>query len=501
MKILSALLAATLLSGCSDADGEGQGADQYWDSGQATLQARLAVEPNRGTAKNVILFIGDGMGVSTVTAARIYDGQAGGGQGEENVLSFERFPHVALVKTYNTNQQVPDSAGTASAMHTGVKTKAGVIGVSGEARRGSCADAKAFSVATLGEYAEKAGKATGIVSTARITHATPAALYAHTPERNWESDSDLPQDAIDAGCKDIARQLIDFSAGDGPAGDGLEVALGGGRAKFFGKDKGGKRRAASDDLAAEWSAEPGSVYVDSGSALRDLDLGGVRRLLGLFNDSHMSFAPMGKVAGEPSLPEMTSAAIEILSRNTQGYYLQVEGGRIDHGHHAGIAELALREAREFAGAVELALSKVDLSETLVLVTADHSHVFTLAGYPTRGNPILGLVHGNDASGSPEKSPTLALDGKPYTTLGYQNGPGAVTGERPSPPQGPFHKQQSVVPTFLEDSHGKKRAAETHAGEDVALYAAGPQAYLVGGVMEQHVIFHIIAHAFGWSWAD
>lgn len=495
MRILPALLALALLWGCGEAESEVPG-NPYWDSGQAVLQTRLAMEPNTGRAKNVILFIGDGMGVSTVTAARIYDGQAKGGQGEENVLSFERFPHVALVKTYNTNQQVPDSAGTASAMHTGVKTKAGVIGVSREALRGSCEDARKFSVATLGEYAEQAGKATGVVSTARITHATPAAVYAHTPERNWESDSDMPQDAIDAGCTDIARQLVSF-----PAGDGIDVALGGGRRNFFGKDKGGKRRAPADDLSAEWLAKPGSAYVDSRDALRALDLSKTSRLLGLFNDSHMSFVPMRGGVDEPSLLEMTSAAIDILSKNPQGFYLQIEGGRIDHGHHAGIAELALSEAREFAGAVETALAKVDLSDTLILVTADHSHVFTLAGYPTRGNPILGLVHGNDASGNPETSPTLALDGKPYTTLGYQNGPGAVSGERPSPPQGPFHKQQSVVPTFLEISPSKTLNVETHAGEDVALYAAGPQAHLVGGVIEQHVIFHIIAHAFGWSWED
>lgn len=501
MRTLPALLAATLLLACGQAESEGQGPDPYWQSGQAVLQARLAMKPNTSRAKNVILFIGDGMGVSTVTAARIYDGQEGGGQGEENVLSFERFPHVALVKTYNTNQQVPDSAGTATAMHTGVKTKAGVINVSREALRGSCEDAKKFSVATLGEYAEKAGKATGVVSTARITHATPAAVYAHTPERNWESDADMPQDALKAGCKDIARQLVDFSPGDG-GGDGLDVALGGGRSRFFGGDKGGKRRTPSDDLSAEWLMRPGSAYVDSRSALRALDLGTTKRLLGLFNDSHMSFAPMRRgTVDEPSLPEMTAAAIDILSRNEQGYYLQIEGGRIDHGHHAGIAELALREAREFADAVELALAKVDLSNTLVLVTADHSHVFTLAGYPTRGNPILGLVHGNDASGRPETAPTLALDGKPYTTLGYQNGPGAVTGERPIPAQGPFHRQQSVVPTFVEISPGKRLNVETHAGEDVALYAVGPQAHLVGGVIEQHVIFHLIAHAFGWTWED
>src|SRR5210317_2020675 len=89
-------------------------------------------------ARNVILFIGDGMGVSTVTAARIYDGQSRGDMGEENVLSFETFPQTALVKTYNANQQVPDSAGTASAMNTGIKTRAGMINIGPETHRGDC---------------------------------------------------------------------------------------------------------------------------------------------------------------------------------------------------------------------------------------------------------------------------------------------------------------------------------------------------------------------------
>ena len=86
-------------------------------------------------ARNVILFIGDGMGVSTVTAARIFDGQSLGLRGEEHTLIFETFPHVALVKTYNTNQQVPDSAGTATAMMTGMKTRAGVINIGPDAQR------------------------------------------------------------------------------------------------------------------------------------------------------------------------------------------------------------------------------------------------------------------------------------------------------------------------------------------------------------------------------
>jgi len=108
---------------------------------------------NQTGAKNVILFIGDGMGLSTVTATRIYDGQSRGLDGESNILPFENFPDVALVKTYNSNQQVPDSAGTASAIHTGVKTRAGVIDIGPGAHRTDCAEALAAQVLNPGELA------------------------------------------------------------------------------------------------------------------------------------------------------------------------------------------------------------------------------------------------------------------------------------------------------------------------------------------------------------
>ena len=126
-------------------------------------------------ARNVILFIGDGMGVSTVTAARIFDGQSLGMSGEEYALVFETFPHVALVKTYNTNQQVPDSGGTATAMMSGIKTRAGVINVGPDAHRRACREALGLPLKPLGVMAKEQGKSVGVVTATRLTHATSAA--------------------------------------------------------------------------------------------------------------------------------------------------------------------------------------------------------------------------------------------------------------------------------------------------------------------------------------
>lgn len=437
-------------------------------------------------AKNVILFIGDGMGISTVTAARIFDGQSRGETGEESLLSFEHFPNVALVKTYNTNQQVPDSAGTATAINTGVKTRAGVIGVGPSAQRGDCAAAKFNIVPTVAEQISSVGKAIGIVSTARLTHATPAAVYGHLPDRDWEADGDIPAAERAAGCRDFAAQLVDFP---------FTVALGGGKSVFYGKDSGGKRLNAGSKLPETWATRTGGHFVTTNAAMTAPPQDG-RPLFGLFSGSHMTYMlDRDTNTTEPTLSQMTTTAIDRLQGDSDGYFLMIEGGRIDHGHHEGKAAYALSETQEFARAVQAALDKVDLSDTLILVTADHSHVFTIAGYPTRGNPILGLAMGNDSRGEPTGVPILAADGLPYTTLGYQNGPGAIMGERPEPSSDPKALQQALVPTG--DSFGSRISlSETHGGEDVALYATGPGSDEARGVIEQNRIFGIIMEAFG-----
>lgn len=165
--------------------------DQWYADGQRAVEAAKQLKANRGQAKNVILFVGDGMGVSTVTAARILEGQLRGESGEENSLSFERLPFVALSKTYSVNQQTADSAPTMTAIITGVKTDDGVISVDQNVVSGDHTTVKGNELPTFLELAEQAGLSTGVVSTARITHATPAAYYAHSPERDWEGDADL----------------------------------------------------------------------------------------------------------------------------------------------------------------------------------------------------------------------------------------------------------------------------------------------------------------------
>lgn len=467
--------AALLLGGCTTTNNY-----NYPDKARAAAPAHEAQAP--GKAKNVILFIGDGMGISTVTAARIYAGQKQGQSGEEYVLPFETFDNVALVKTYNTDAQVADSAGTASAMHTGVKTRIGVLGYGPGVTKGDCASGSGHELGLLGEEVKQRGLALGIVSTARLTHATPASVYARSVSRDWEGDTAIPEDQRGRGCSDIAQQLVAAP---------FDVALGGGSVAFYGKQNGGLRLDDGADLPGDWQAATGGHFVTTAADLAAAPADAP--LLGLFSPSHMTYmVDRGAESSEPTLTDMTAAAVTRLAGDPDGFYLMVESGRIDHGHHAGQAGYALEEAVEFARAIQWAIDNTDPAETLIMVTADHSHVFTIAGYPRRGNDILGLVVPPAAGGERGDDPMLAADGKPYTTLGYANGPGAVKhdagGGRPIPETGVTAHQQALVPM----------GSETHAGEDVALYANGPGAGNVRGVMEQNLIYDVIRTAFGWD---
>jgi alkaline phosphatase len=470
--------------------------DSEWTTqGLRAIAAAEKLSSNqRERARNVILFVGDGMGVSTLTAARILEGQKKGQPGEENKLSFEEFPYLSLVKTYSVNQQTSDSAPTMTAMVTGVKTKDGILSIDEDVVHSDQSTVAGNELKTILEMAEEEGLATGVVSTARITHATPAACYAHSANRDWESDAELPAAAAALGAKDIARQLLESPFGDGP-----EVILGGGRSYFIPntandpEDVGTTgRRKDGRDLTAEWSTRPRSPYVWSKAGFDAIDGKKTDHLLGLFERSHMEYEAdrLKDTAGEPSLTEMTTKAIEILSRNKKGFFLMVEAGRIDHAHHAGNASRALQDTIELSNAVRAALAKTSERDTLVLVTADHSHTFTIAGYPARGNDILGKVVALDEQGEPADGFAKDANGLPYTTLGYANGPGYRVGGRAD-----LTNVDTTNLEFLQEA-AVPMAAETHAGEDVALFARGPSAHLVHGNQEQTISFYVMAHALG-----
>ncbi|NP_001133448.1 alkaline phosphatase isoform X1 [Salmo salar] len=459
----------------------------FWNTwAQHTLKNALTLQKlNQNTAKNLILFLGDGMGIPTVTAARILKGQLSGQSGEETQLEMDKFPFVSLSKTYNTNAQVADSAGTATAYLCGVKANEGTVGVSAAAVRSQCNTTQGNEVTSILRWAKEAGKSVGIVTTTRVNHATPSAAYAHCVDRDWFSDGEMPAEAVQAGCKDIARQLFENIPN-------IDVIMGGGRKYMFPKNQsdveypGDKKhfgtRKDGRNLVEEWTnrmKNKKAQYVWNKRELLTVNPNNVDYILGLFEPGDLPYNLERNTETDPSLTEMVELAIKILRKNPRGFYLLVEGGRIDHGHHEGKAKQALHEAVEMDRAIGRAGLITSIYDTMTVVTADHSHMFNFGGYTPRGNTIFGLA------------PMLSdVDQKPFTAILYGNGPGfkVINGLRENVStldyQGNNYQAQSAVPLRME----------THGGEDVAVFAKGPMAHLLHGVHEQNYIPHVMAYA-------
>ncbi|NXI61186.1 PPBI phosphatase, partial [Anseranas semipalmata] len=453
----------------------------FWNNqAAAAIEASFKIQPRTSEAKNLLIFLGDGLGVPTITATRILKGQLQGKLGPETPLALDAFPYVALSKTYTVDRNVPDSAGTATAYLCGVKANYKTIGVSAAARYSQCNTTVGNEVISVLERARKAGKAVGIVTTSRVQHASPSGTYAHVVDRNWYADASMPTDALNQGCKDIAWQLVHNVD--------INVILGGGRKYMtpagtpdpeyptYESEVG--MRLDGQNLIDVWlNARQGSRYAwNRTEMLAAAEDTSVNYLMGLFEPGDMKYDLERNTTLDPSLTEMMETAVTILSRNPKGFYLFVEGGRIDHGHHESIAQRALTDAVEFDRAIDRAGTLTDEAETLTVVTADHSHVFSFGGYTLRGTSIFGLA------------PLKATDGKSYTSILYGNGPGYQGANRTdvdSDTAGTFdYVQQSAVPL----------SSETHGGEDVAILAKGPMAHLFHGVQEQTYIAHVMAYA-------
>lgn len=475
---------------------------KWFVEGQSELEKRLAQKPIKTRAKNIILMVADGNGVGTNYALRLFAGQSASAFGEEHVLPHERLAHLALVKTYNVNAQTPDSAGTATAMLTGVKTNAGVLGFNETVHRGDCKNlTQKIKPTSFASLMKAQGRSVGIVSTARLTHATPAAAYAYSADRNWEDDRLVPE-----GCaqSDIALQLFKrMTAGD------IDLALGGGRRHFLprefadnyepdGRSKKG-RRGDGRNLIEEAKAADISVAWDQ-KTFEALGTARGKKVLGLFEPSHMKYEQ--DRTGEPSISEMAEMAVKSLSGNDEGYFLLIEAGRVDHANHAGNLHRALTDGVAFAKAVERVMALTSAEDTLLIVTADHEHAIAFNGYCGRGSPITGLCYEINMDGMKHTGQAvLAKDGKPYTVAGYLNGPGTVFTRQDDGSYAGSRKimsnEEAKAPDYLQQALVPLKK-ETHSGEDVAVYARGPWAHLFNGTIEQNFVFHVMRHASGFG---
>lgn len=363
---------------------DGEKTTEHWRQlGTEFVKEKLAAQLNQRKAKNVIMFLGDGMGVTTTSAARNLLG------GEEKSLSFEQFPYTGLAKTYSVDLIVPDSACTATAYLCGVKGQEGTIGVNGAVPRTDCKVMldEQTHVDSIAKWAMDAGKWAGLVTTTRVTHASPAGVYAHIAERDWENDAEVNSDCgSNSGIQDIAYQLA-----RGEVGSKLKLILGGGRKNFVDSSLAdwGKRTDGLNLIEEFKQANAQNVYVDTEEQLLAVDVTKPERLLGLFQDDHMLYhLQTNDSTTQPTLEQMTRKAIEYMSQSEEGYFLFIEGGRIDQAHHDNKARMALDETIEFSKAIAAARELTSEEDTLLVVTADHSHVFTYSGYAVRSTRSL-----------------------------------------------------------------------------------------------------------------
>lgn len=279
--------------------------------------------------KNVIMFIGDGMGINHITAARIEAGSP-----DEN-LNLDSFKTIGLAKTHSASSLVTDSAAAGTALATGVRTTNGRIAT----------DPDNKDLMSLMLLARDRGMATGVAVTSKLTDATPATYLVQVASRNFEDE--------------IAERIIQ---------SGVNVLLGGGSETFGAHPFTKQPRKGS---LIEQGIEAGYLYVKDREELLALDPANTPNVLGLFSTGNLSY-DRERFPVEPSLGEMTKTAIEILDTHPEGFFLMVEGSKIDKGSHYNMTEQVLGDTIAFDQAVGIALEYARSREdTLVIVTADH----------------------------------------------------------------------------------------------------------------------------------
>src|SRR3954454_5148643 len=459
-------------------------------------------------AKNVILFIGDGMAPAHRTAARILSKGIAEGK-SRGKLAMDDMPHMALVATAGSDSIITDSANSASAYATGHKSAVNAMGVYADRTPDPLDDPRVETVTSLAQ--RRQNMAIGIVTNTEIEDATPAAMVAHT-RRRTEYDR-------------IVEQY--FAAK--PA-----VLMGGGRANFLPKSENGSRRRDESDFVAQFRAAGYSLALTGPEMVSAAKDPGTTKLLGLFTLGNMDGVldrkflkggTVGKFPEQPDLTEQVGAALEVLSKNSSGFFLMVESGMIDKYTHLLDMERAVYDTIMLDNAVRLARdwAAAHGDDTLILVIADHNHpigllgtidddmtketpaplrervrVYERAGFPNYPAP--------DAEGYPARvdvSRRLALfsaslpdhyetlrpklDNPNEPTVAGKDANTYVANERYKSVPGAALRLGNL-PAMIN--------ADVHSGEDVILTATGPGSERVRGQMDNTEVFRVIAEALG-----
>ena len=463
-------------------------------------------------AKNVILFIGDGMSNAHRVAARLLSKGMTEGKARGK-LAMDEMPHMALVATAGVNSIITNSANSASAYSTGHKSSTNAMGVYADRTRDPFDDPRVETISSL--VKRKLGLAIGVVTNTEVEDATPAAMIAHT-RRRVEYDN-------------IVEQFFDFKP---------DVLLGGGLHAFTPKGAAGGKRNDNQDFVIKFR-DAGYTYATTAAELASMTKeSSTNKLLGLFNYGNMDgvldrkFLKGGtvkKYPDQPDLTEMVDAALQLLSRKPEGFFLMVESGMIDKYTHLLDMERAVYDTIMLDNAVKLAKDwAASRNDTLILVIADHTHPIALIGTidddmtkePDR--PLRERVRtynqaafpnypAADSNGYPSRvdvSRRLAMFSASspdyYETFRPKlDGPNApvVPGKEP----GTFvaneaYKDQPGAMLRLGNL-SRLANASVHSGEDVVLTAIGPGSERVRGQIENTEVFRIMVEALGLGAAE
>jgi alkaline phosphatase len=457
--------------------------------------------PEKPVAKNVILMIGDGMSMAHRTAARLLS--KGMTEGKANgMLAMDTMPNQGLIGTSSVDSIAADSANTASAYLTGHKSSVNALGVYADRTRSSLDDPKQETIAEILRRTTK--KAVGIVSDAELQDATPASVVAHTRRR--------------ADKQEIADMLFGVKP---------EVLLGGGSAYFLPKSNAASKRTDETDLVAKFTQAGFKLATTQDELMKAQKDVQIAKLFGIFHPGNMDgvldrkFLKKGtvdKYPNQPDLTEMTEAALNVLARNQEGFFLMVESAMIDKYSHPLDWERSVYDTIMFDKSVALARAFVRKNpDTLLIVTSDHTHGISLIGtvddakpgtemrekvgvYDQAGFPNYADKDGDGYPDNVEVSKRLAVF--------ISNFPDHYETYRPKL-DGPFvpavqnDRRQYVANEKFKAAPGAQfregnlpRSADTgvHAVDDVVIFAEGPGAAKVRGYMENTKVFRIIAEA-------
>ena len=479
--------------------------------GKATSSVTWTVynTPAKRAAKNVILFIGDGFSIGHRTAMRILSKGIEGGK-YTSKLAIDEMPYMALLTTQGTDSIITDSANAAHAYTTGHKSCVNALGVYCSRAANSLDHPK---VETITALAKRHGMAVGTVTNSEIEDATPAAMVAHTRRRSDYND--------------IVEMYYQSK---------IDVMMGGGSPNFLPKSTPGSKRKDDVDYIERFKQADYRLATTKTEMLAAANDPKTTKLLGLYNTGNvdgaldLKFLKKGSVAqfpDQPDVPESMNAALKVLSRNKNGFVLMVESARIDKYSHSLDAERAIYDAIMLDNAVKQAKqwAKANGDNTLILVTADHSHAVSVVGTVDDSKPgpdmrnKIGTYNeagfpnypAPDAEGYPNK-----VDVSRRLRVLFGSYPDHYDTFAP-------HLEGEFVPAIrnaagvmvANDVYKDAPGAElrvgnlpnigsgaansgVHTGDDVVLTAMGPGAQKVHGQMENTDLFRVMAEALALS---